>query len=127
MLFDFLRASWGSPRPGDASSLIVFPSRAVGAIKARERCELRPSDGGWMLTCHRWFGRTLNVAVVGRSQPIIRAGLFSNAIAFSDPAVELTFSRLYAGSMSDMAAKFRLSVPENQNIPAEQDVKAEFA
>jgi hypothetical protein len=80
-----------------------------------------------MLTCHRWFGRTLNVAVVGRSQPIIRAGLFSNAIAFSDPAVELTFSRLYAGSMSDMAAKFRLSVPENQNIPAEQDVKAEFA
>jgi hypothetical protein len=29
--------------------------------------------------------------------------------------------------MSDMAAKFRLSVPENQNIPAEQDVKAEFA
>lgn len=127
MLFDFLRASWGSPRPGDASSLIVFPSRAVGAIKARERCELRPSDGGWMLTCHRWFGRTLNVAVVGRSQPIIRAGLFSNTIAFSDPAVELTFSRLYAGSMSDMAAKFRLSVPENQNIPAEQDVKAEFA
>jgi hypothetical protein len=64
---------------------------------------------------------------VGRSQPIVRAGLFSNTIAFSDPDAELTFSRLYAGAMSDMAAKFRLSVPENQNIPAEQDVKAEFA
>jgi hypothetical protein len=127
MLFDFLRASWGSPRPGDASSLIVFPARAVGAIKARAWCELRPTDGGWLLTCHRWFGRTINVAVVGQSQPIVRAGLFSNAIEFSDPAVELTFSRLYARSMSNMAAKFRLSLPENQNIPVEQDVKAEFA
>lgn len=127
MLFDFLRASWGSPRPRDASSLIVFPTRAIGAIKARARCELRTTDGGWMLTYHRWFGRTLSIAVVGRSQPIVRAGLFSNAIVFSDPAVELTFSRLYAGAMSDMAAKFRLSVPENQNVPAEQDIKAEFA
>ncbi len=127
MLLDFLRASWGSPRPADVSSMIVFPVRAVGTIKARARCELLPTDGGWLLTCHRWFGRTINVAVVGRSQPIIRAGLFSNAIEFSDPAVELTFSRLYAGSMSNMAAKFRLSLPDNQNIPAGQDVKAEFA
>ena len=127
MLFDFLRASWGSPRPGDASSLIVFPVRAVGAIKARARCELRPTDGGWMLTYHRWFGRTLNIAVIGRSQPIVRAGLFSNTIVFSDPVVELTFSRLYAASMPDMAAKFRLSLPDNQNIPGERDVKAEFA
>ena len=127
MLFDFLRATCGSPRPGDASSLIVFPVRAVGAIKARAQCELRPTDGGWMLTCHRWFGRTIHFAVVGRSQPIVRAGLFSNAIEFSDPAVVLTFSRLYANSMSNMAAKFRLSLPEDQNIPAAQDVKAEFA
>ena len=127
MLFDFLRASWGSPRPEDASSLIVFPVRTVGAIKARSRCELHPTDGGWLLTCHRWFGRTINVAVVGRSQPIVRVGLFSNAIEFSDPAVELTFSRLYAGSMSNMAANFRLSLPENQSIPVERDVKAEFA
>ncbi len=127
MLFDFLRATLGSPRPRDASSLIVFPARAVGAIKARARCELRPTDGGWMLTCHRWFGRTLNVAVVGRSQPIVRAGLFSNTIVFSDPAVELTFSRLYAGAMSNIAAKFRLSLPESPNIPVEQDVMAEFA
>jgi hypothetical protein len=80
-----------------------------------------------MLTCHRWFGRTLNVAVVGRSQPIVRAGLFSNTIVFSDPAVELTFSRLYAGAMSNIAAKFRLSLPESPNIPVEQDVMAEFA
>ena len=127
MLFDFLRASCGSPRPGDASSLIVFPVRAVGSIKARARCELRPTDGGWMLTCYRWFGRTLNVAVVGRSQPIVRAGLFSNTIAFSDPAVELTFSRLYAGSMSDMAAKFRLPLPENERNAADPNVRAEFA
>ena len=127
MLFDFLRGSWGSPRPADASSLIVFPVRAVGAIKARARCELRPTEGGWMLTCHRWFGRTLSIAVVGRSQPIVRAGLVSNTIEFLDPAVELTFSRLYTGAMSDMAAKFRLSLPENQSVPAEQDIKAEFA
>lgn len=127
MLFDFLRASWGSPQPAGASSLIVFPVRAVGEIKARTRCELHPTDGGWLLTCHRWFGRTINVAVVGRSQPIVRAGLFSNAIEFSDPGVVLTFSRLYAGSMSNMAAKFRLSLPENQSIPVERDVKAEFA
>lgn len=127
LLFDFLRASWSSPRPGDASSLIVFPARAVGAIKARARCELRTTDGGWMLTCHRWFGRTLTIAVVGRSQPTIRAGLFSNTIVFSDPEVELAFSRLYAGSMSSMAAKFRLSLPENLSASIVQDVKAEFA
>ena len=127
MLFDFLRATLGSPRPADASSLIVFPARAVGAIKARARCELRPTDGGWMLTCHRWFGRTLNVAVVGRSQPIVRAGLFSNTIVFSDPVVELTFSRLYAGAMSNLAAKFRLPLPDDLHSSAEQNVKAEFA
>lgn len=127
MLFDYLRASLGSPRPGDASALIVFPARAVGAIKARARCELRPTDGGWMLTCHRWFRRTLNVAVVGRSQPIVRAGLFSNTIMFSDPVVELTFSRLYTGAMSNMAAKFRLPLPENQHSSDKENVKAEFA
>jgi hypothetical protein len=127
MLFDFLRASWGSPRPAEASSLIVFPVRAVGAIKARTKCELRPTDGGWMLTYHRWFGRSLNIAVIGRSQPMIRAGLFSNTIMFSDPVVELTFSRLYAGSMSDLAAKFRLPLPENDRSAADPDVRAEFA
>lgn len=126
MLFDFLRASWGSPRPADAASLIVFPDRAVGAIRARARCELRHTDGGWLLTYHRWFGRTLNVAVVGRSQPIVRAGLFSNTIVFSDPAVELTFSRLYARSMSDMAARFRLPLPEHDRNMADQNVRAEF-
>ncbi len=127
MLFDFLRASWGSPRPRDASSLIVFPVRAVGAIKARARCELSTTDGGWMLTYHRWFGRKLNVAVVGRSQPIVRAGLFSNTIVFSDPVVELTFSRLYAASLPDMAAKFRLPLPEHERIAADPNVRAEFA
>ena len=127
MLFDFLRASCGSPRPAEASSLIVFPVRAVGAIKARTKCELRPTDGGWMLTYHRWFGRSLNIAVIGRSQPMIRAGLFSNTIMFSDPVVELTFSCLYAGSMPDMAARFRLPLPENHRTPADSNVKAEFA
>jgi hypothetical protein len=80
-----------------------------------------------MLTCHRWFGRALNVAVVGRSQPIVRAGLFSNTIVFSDPVVELTFSRLYAGAMSSLAAKFRLPLPDDQHGSVEQTVKAEFA
>jgi pyruvate/2-oxoglutarate/acetoin dehydrogenase E1 component len=80
-----------------------------------------------MLTYHRWFGRTLNIAVVGRSQPIVRAGLFSNTIVFSDPVVELTFSRLYAGAMSDMAAKFRLPLPENERNAADPNVRAEFA
>ena len=127
MLSDFLRASCSSPRPAEASSLIVFPVHAVGAIKARTKCELRPTDGGWMLTYHRWFGRSLNIAVIGRSQPMIRAGLFSNTIIFSDPVVELTFSCLYAGSMPDMAARFRLPLPENDRSAADPNVRAEFA
>ena len=127
MLFDTLRAWWSSPRPADASSLIVFPVRAVGAIKARARCELRPTDGGWLLIYHRWFRRSLNVAMIGRSQPVVRAGLFSNTIVFSDPVVELTFSRLYAGSMPTMAARFRLPVPENHSRTDDQNLKAEFA
>jgi hypothetical protein len=127
MLSDFLRASCSSPRPAEASSLIVFPVHAVGAIKARTKCELRPTDGGWMLTYERWFGRSLNIAVIGRSQPMIRAGLFSNTIMFSDPVVELTFSCLYAGSMPDMAARFRLPLPENDRSAADPNVRAEFA
>lgn len=127
ILFDFLRTSWSSPRPADVSSLIVFPVRAIGAIKARAKCELRPTDGGWMLTHHRWFGRTLSIEVVVRSQPRVRAGLFSNTIVFTDPDVELTFSRLDSEAMSNLAAKFRLSLPEHVRDEADLSARAEFA
>lgn len=127
LLFDLLRAWMSSPNPELASSLTVFPVRCVGAISARARCQLHAVEGGWMLTYHRWFGRSVEVLLSEHSRPRLKAGVFSSTITCTDPVIELTTSRLYSASMPGLASKFRLELSQNEGHVGTPNFRTEFA
>jgi hypothetical protein len=107
LVIDWLRAALSRPQPDNR--LIVFPARPVGAIRARDRCMLeRNSHNGWTLICHRWFRPHQIVFISPDARAVLKTGVFSNMICFSDPVTELSFSHLYSASLDEVAEKLGL-------------------
>jgi hypothetical protein len=123
ILFDAVRTLWSSPKP--SAILVVFPSVAVGSIKARSKCTIQRTADGWMLTSEPWFRRAVHVSLSESGRPFLQRGLFSSSLVFSEPALELTFSRLFNGSLPQLASE--LGVSYSGGVAADRALKAEFS
>ena len=135
MLLDLVWGMVSSPPP--SVSIVVFPTTAVGGIKARAYCTLERSSSGWVLQ-HRPLLRSVVTVSIGDrdsigdgdsssdgERPEILCGFFTNSITFSKPAVQLTFSRLYNANLPQLADQLKVTLPEG--VDTSRQRRAEFA
>lgn len=114
MLLDLVWGMVASPQP--CCSIVVFPSAAVGGIKARSYCILERKTAGWVLQ-HRPFLRSVVTVEIGDEQRCeILRGVFTNSVAFPEPAVQLTFSRLYNTSLPLLADHLKVTLPDGVDV-----------
>lgn len=98
---------------------------SIGTIKARSKCTLETVTDGWTLTCQPWLRPVIRVVIPVHNRPVIHKNLFSNRITISDPAAELTFSRLFNASLPELA--FKLNATLSADPVTDHPVKTEFA
>ena len=122
VLLDLVWGMFSSPKP--QSSIVVFPTAAIGCIKARAYCTLERTTSGWVLQ-HRPFLRSVVSVPIGNEQrPNILQGFFTNDITFLQPAVQLTFSRLYNAHLPQLADQLKVTLPDR--VDTSRQRRAEF-
>jgi hypothetical protein len=122
MLLDVVWGMVSSPQP--RATIAVFPVKPVGPIKARACCNLIRNQSGWHLV-HRPFLRSaICIAISDEQRPEILRGIFTNTVAFAEPAVQLTFSRLYNANLPQLAD--RLNVTLSEGVDTSRQRRAEF-
>ena len=123
MLLDLVWGMLSSPLPG--FSIVVFPTTAVSGIKARAYCTLERTSSGWVLQ-HRPLLRSVITVPMGDEQcPEILRGFFTNSITFLQPAVQLTFSRLYNANLPQLADQLKMTLPDGVDTTRQR--RTEFA
>ncbi len=123
MLFDAAFAMFSKQVPGTA--LTVFPVAGVGGIKARAKCTLQRTRKGWTLTSRPLLSRTASIGFPAAAHPILQVGVLSNQLTFSNPAVSLTFSRLYNAELPHLAAMLGATLSDAA-VP-QTNARVEFA
>jgi len=117
MLIDLVWATFTKSSP--SGMITVFPVSPVGKIKSRARCRFSCEPNGWTLT-HRPFLRPAIIQEFRDGQrPTILAGIFTNTITFSQPSVQLTFSRLYNADLSRLAVHLNAALPNGGSLSAQ--------
>ncbi|MEZ6032229.1 MAG: hypothetical protein R3C17_03990 [Planctomycetaceae bacterium] len=114
ILFDLLSATFVKSPPG--TSLTVFPVSAVGTIRPRAKCLLERTSSGWILRHRPWLRKPVSISIDDGQTPAITRGIFANSITFSQPAVQLTFSRLYNSSLAELAANLKATLPDGNEL-----------
>ena len=110
MFLDLLLGMISTPRP--RTTITVFPTFAVGGIRARALCTLERTETGWLLQHRRFLRSTISVLVSGEQRAAILRGILSNSIIFTKPAMQLTFSRLYNASLPELATELNATLPD---------------
>ena len=123
MLFDAALAMFSKQVPG--TTLTVFPVAAVGGFKARAKCSLQRTSEGWTLTSRPLLSRGASIRFSAAAHPILQVGVLSNQLTFANPAVSLTFSRLYNAELPDLASKLGATLSDTA-VP-QTNARAEFA
>lgn len=114
ILLDLLWATFVKSHPG--TSITVFPVAAIGTIKPRAKCYLQRSSSGWILRHRPWVRMPVSIPIADGQTPAITRGIFANSITFSQPAVQLTFSRLYNSSLPELAENLKATLPDGNEL-----------
>ncbi len=109
MLFDVVWGMFSSPQP--KATIVVFPEKPVGPIKARACCHLIRNQSGWHLVQRPFLRSAICIAISDEQRPEILRGIFTNTVAFAEPAVQLTFSRLYNAYLPELASQLKSTLP----------------
>lgn len=122
ILFDFVWAFLSKSNPN--SMIVVFPAHPVDRIRTRAKCQLYRTENGWILQHRPLLRSSITVTIPDQSKPSILCGMFTNTMTFSEPSLQLTFSRLYNGNLSSLAASLNAAL---QDAPDFLQPRAEFS
>ncbi len=123
MMLDLAWGMFSSPQP--RATIAVFPVKPVGPIKARACCNLIRNESGWHLVHRPFLRSTICIPISDEQRPEILRGIFTNTVTFAEPAVQLTFSRLYNANLPELAEKLNVTLPDG--VDTSRQRRAEFA
>ena len=109
--------------------LEVFPERAVGPFKARDRCLLTRTEEGWLLERRRFLRGPLSMSLpVNESSSRLEPGFFTNSVVMdSEDSVRLSFSRRYNNLLPEIAQQFRFEFTDDSPVSSQSALRTELA
>ena len=109
VLLDVVWGMFSAPQP--RATVVVFPAKSVGPIKARACCHLIRNQSGWHLLQRPFLRSAICIAISDEQRPEILRGIFTNTVTFAEPAVQLTFSRRYNARLAELAIQLKATFP----------------
>lgn len=127
-----LDAVWNKLRPQkpcSSTELVVFPVTQFGPFAARTQCRLCRRNGSFELTQQRFLRSDVQLLIPeDQVNAEILPGYFCNTLRVSGlTSGDLTFSRCFNGSLSDVARLLNAAIDENSaTVRDRSSLKAEL-